>query len=288
MFFSALVILAYVLSACNGVSAGQSINNQQDQSGQAQDVVFTGTIESVNGNQWTVSGQTITVADGATTGAIAVGDNVKVEAHVAPDGSITAVHVEVSGADNANANSNSSNGNDSNANGNVNDNTSNSNDSQGDNSNSSNGNSNGNGNDNSNTAIQQEVSGVVAAITTNSITIDGVTYMITDSTEFKNIIAMGDQVKVHVIVNADGSLTIREIEKTTQTGIDNGNSNSNSNGLDDNSNLNGNSNSNSNGDDKGGNTNGGNNNDDHGNDNAGGGDSGGGGNDNGGGGNGGG
>ena len=266
MFFSALVILAYVLSACNGVSAGQSINNQQAQSGQAQDVVFTGTIESVNGNQWTVSGQTITVADGAAAGAIAVGDNVKVEAHVAPDGSITAVHVEVSGADNANANSNNT---------------------QGDNSNSSNGNSNGNGNDNSNAAIQQEVSGVVAAITANSITINGVTYMITDSTEFKNIIAMGDQVKLHVIVNADGSLSIREIEKTMQTGVDNSNSNSNSNGSDDNSNLNGNSNSN--GDDKGGNTNGGNNNDDHGNGNAGGGsDNGGGGNDNGGGGNGGG
>jgi len=277
MFFSILVVLAYVLSACSGAPAGQSTNDQLAQPGQAQDVVFTGTVESVNGNQWIVSGQTITVEDG-TAANIAVGDNVKVEAHVAEDGTVTAVHIEVSGADDANSNSsngNDSNSNDSNANGN--DNTSNSNDNQGDNSNVSNG--NGNGNDNSNPANDQEVSGIVEAITTDSITINGVVYMIADFTEFKDIIAMGNQVKIHVIVNADGTFTIREIEKSAQTGLDNGNSNSNSNGSDDNSNTN--SSSNSNGDDHGNDSGG------SGNDNSGGGnDNGGGGNDNGGGGNG--
>ena len=273
MFFSILVVLAYVLSACSGAPAGQSTNDQLAQPGQAQDVVFTGTVESVNGNQWIVSGQTITVEDG-TAANIAMGDNVKVEAHVREDGTVTAVHIEISGADDAN--SNSSNGNDGNSNdsnANVNDNTSNSNDNQGDNSNASNGNGNGNGNDNSNPANDQEVSGVVEAITTDSITINGVVYMIADFTEFKDIIAMGNQVKVYVVVNADGTLTIREIEKSTQTSLDNGNSNSNSNGSDDN--FNANSGSNSNGDDKGGSNDNGNG-DDHGNDSGGGNDDGGG------------
>jgi len=283
MFVSALMILAYVLSACSGVpaSTGQNANGQQVQTGQVQDVVFTGTVEGVNGNQLTISGQTITVEDGAMAGTVAVGDNIKVEAHVSPDGKVTAVHVEISGLDNANSNSN--NGNDNNSNANVNDNTANSNGNQNGNSNSTNGNNNSN--DNSNAANQQEVSGMVTAITTESVTINGVVYMIANTTQFKDIIALGDQVKLYVIVNSDGTLTIREIEKSAQTSVDNSNSNSNSNGLDDNSNLNGNS-TNNNGDDKGGNSNDSHSNDNGGssNDNSSGGGSGG--NDNGGGGNG--
>ena len=106
---------------------------------------------------------------------------------------------ENSGVDNINTNSNDSNVNDNNANdGNLNDNTSNSNDNQDDNSNSNNGNDNGNSNANADNA--QEVSGVVEAITADSITINGVTYTLADFTEFKSQIAVGDQVKVHVIV----------------------------------------------------------------------------------------
>jgi hypothetical protein len=286
MFFSALVVLAYVLSACSGVPAVQSGNgnDQSSQSGQAQEVVFTGTVDSMGGGQWTVSGQAITV-DGATSidANIVVGDNVKVEARVGQDGSVTAVSIEISGADNANANSNGDNQNASNAN----DNASNSNDNQSDNSNAGNSNgdnsnSNGNGNDNSSTGSEQEVSGVVEAITTDSITINGVVYKIADFTEFKGIVTLGDQVKVHVIVNEDGTFTIREIEKTAGTGI--GGDNSNGNGSNDNSNSNGND-SNSN-DDNSNSSNGNddNGNDDNGNDNSN--DNGGGGNDNGGNGNG--
>jgi hypothetical protein len=295
MFLSALVVLTYVLSACTGVPAAQSGNgnDQSSQSGQVQDVVFSGTVDSMGGGQWTVSGQAINV-DSTTSidASIVVGDNVKVEARVGQDGSVTAVSIEISGADDANANSNGDNQNDSNAN----DNASNSNDNQNDNSNSangnddnSNGNSNGNSNDNSSSGSDQEVSGVVEAMTTGSITINGVVYKLADFTEFKDLIALGDQVKVHVIVNADGTITIREIEKTAGTGI--GGDNSNGNGSNDNSNSNGNdSNSNddnsnsSNGNDDNGNDNNGN--DDNGNDNDNSNDNGGGGNDNGGNGNG--
>jgi len=251
-FLTTFLILAYLLSACSGVPAGvkvdNSSSNSQSQAGQVSEVVFTGTVEAINGNQVTVSGQVITVDSAVLAAAnVVVGDNIKVEAQVGQDGGVTAVSIELSGSDD-NANSNDNNQNDSNAN----DNASNSNDNQ-------NGNSNGNGNDNSNVDSQQEVTGTVDAITTDSITIDGVVYMIADFTEFKDLIAMGDQVKIHVIVNADGTLTIREIEKSAGTGLDNGNSNSN--GSDDNSNLN------SNGDDHGGNGNDDNSNDDHGNDN---------------------
>ena len=83
----------------------------------------------------------------------------------------------------------------------------------------------------------------------NSITIGGVTYSLATFTEFKNLIAVGDQVKIHVTVNADGTLTIREIEKSDGTTVgddddnsndDNSNYNSNDNGNDDNSNDNSN------------------------------------------------
>jgi len=245
-FLATFLVLAYLMSACSG--APVSDGNQQSQNAQGQEVVFTGTVEAVNGNQWTVNGQTITIDEAALVNAnIAVGDNVKVEARVGQDGSVTAVSIEITGAEAANANSNNDNQNDSNAN----DNTSNSNDNQDDNSNSD----NGNANDNSSDGEEQEVSGLVEAVTAESITINGVTYMFADFTEFKDLIVSGDQVKLHVIVNADGTFTIREIEKTVATGVDDGNSNNN--GSDDNSNSN-----DDNGNDDGGN-------DDNGNDSGG-------------------
>lgn len=260
MFFSILVVLAYVLSACSGAQAVPSSNSQSSQTGQVQEVVFTGTVDSMGGGEWTISGQAVSVdSTTAVDASIVVGSNVKVEARVDQAGKVAANRIELAGADdaNVNANANDANQNDSNAN----DNTSNSNDNQADNSNSANSNddnSNGNSNDNSSTGSEQEVSGLVEAITTDSITINGVVYMLADFTEFKDLIAMGDQVKIHVIVNADGTFTIREIERTSSAGI--GGDNSNSNGSDDNSNVS----SNSNGNDDNGNDD--NSNDDNGND----------------------
>jgi hypothetical protein len=159
---------------------------------------------------------------------VKVGDIVRVEARVGQDGAVVALKIESSGGDDAN--SNSSNSNDDNANSNANSN---------DNSNSNiNTNSNANSNDNGNGVggAEQEFVGTVQAITTQSITINGVAYSLANFTEFKGAIAVGDQVKIHVIVNPDGTLTIREIEKTTGTAIGNNNSNGNSNSNDDNSN----------------------------------------------------
>jgi len=181
------------------------------------------------------------------------------------DSSINSQSV-ISNGNGSNVNDNSNPGNENQNN--TSDNSVNANDNLNDNSNSGNDNSSVNNNANSN--IGTEVFGVAEAITADSITIDGVVYMLADLTEFKDLIALGDQVKIHLIVNADGTITIREIEKSESIGIDNNNSNSLDNVSD--------GNSNSNGDDHGGN-------DDHGNNNgndSGGGNSGGGDNENGG------
>lgn len=129
-------------------------------------------------------------------------------------------------------------------NGNVNDNSSetneNANDVQG-NENDDNGNDNGNdnGDDNSNSASDDDLEfhGIVEALTETSITIDGVVYNFADFTEFKDVVSVGDQIKIHFIVNEDGTFTIREIELSSNDDDDT-NDNSNSNDDDSNSNSN--------------------------------------------------
>lgn len=246
---SALLLGAFLLSACSGALPGQDDSPQGTAGTQATEVVFTGTVQSMGGGQWQISGQPVGV-DGFTSvdPKVKVGDIVRVEARVFQDGSVLALKVESSLPDDT-ANSNGSNSNDIAAN--SNDIAVNSNDASNANANTNdNANTNANTNDdNSNSApsgTEQEFSGVVEAITTNSITINGVTYQLANFTEFKDIIAVGDQVKIHVIVNADGTFTIREIERSLDDD-DNSNSNTNINSNSNtNSNVNSNSNSNSN------------------------------------------
>jgi hypothetical protein len=172
--------------------------------------------------------------------------------------SVTAVGSQFSGADDVNDNSVVDNANETNTNDdNVNDDAANSNDDQNENSNADDDNGNGNenvndnGDDNQGEDINddQEVTGTVEAITADSITINGVTYMIADFTEFNDVISAGDQVKIHVIVNADGTFTISEIEITDETSMDDGNANANDNGNDDDQGVS--SNDNGNNDDQG-------------------------------------
>jgi hypothetical protein len=212
-FVSFALIGAYLLSACGG-TLPQSAPSDVAQKVQASEIVFTGIVEQISGDQWVVSGQAFTVDKAAVMDSgIAVGDIVKVEGTVSADGSVLALTIESSTVSDDNANDGNSNDGNSNVNANSND----------DNSNT--GNTNGT-DDNSNAAggTDDEIFGLVEAITTDSITIGGVTYQLAGITEFKDVIALGDQVKIHVIVNADGTFTIREIEKSADlTGDDNGN-----------------------------------------------------------------
>ena len=244
---SILFLGAYLLSACSGAALPQQDDSAGSPGSSQTQAVFTGTVESMGGTQWLISGQQVGVDDSTSVDPnVKVGDIVKVEANVSQDGIVLALKIESSKPDDVGANDNVANANDSNSNddnANVNDNTNTGDD-------NSNGNVNGNANDNTAPAgPEQEMFGVVEAITTDSITIGGVAYSLASFTEFKNLIAVGDQVKIHVIVNADGTLTIREIEKSGGAGIGDDNSNSN----DDNSNFNDNGNGND--DDKSGNSN---------------------------------
>lgn len=259
-FLSIILVLAYVLSACAGAPAG--VPQQGDD--QPQQVVFTGTVDSMGSGQWTISGQAVSVTGTTRVDAtVTVGANVKVEAVVDQNGVVTAISIETAGADDANGNddnSNDTNGNDDNSNddnsnGNAND------------DNSNDDNSNGNGDDSA-SGTESEITGVVQAIAAGTITVNGTEYQIAKFTEFKSIIAVGDQVKAHVLTSADGKQTIREIEKIGGPALG-GNDNSNSNSNDDNSNGNSNddnSNGNGNDDNSNGNDDDSNGNDDNGND----------------------
>lgn len=256
---SIVLVFAYLLSACSGAPGAPTGGGRAE----PKEVAFTGTVESVGSGQITVSGQVVTLdAKSMVDPNIQVGDIVKVEAQVSADGAVIAIKIESSGADDSNTNS--GNANDANTNGdnsNANTNDDNSNTGTDDNSNS-----NSNANDNGTGGTEQEITGVVSAITATSVTVDGVEYVFDASTEFKDPIFAGDTVKLHVLVGSDGSLTVREIEKISGTTI--GDDNSNGNGNDDNSNGNSNDdNSNSNSNDDNSNSN---SNDDHGNDNGGG------------------
>jgi len=254
---SLVLVGAYLLSACGG-ALPQSGLPQAGIKVQAKEIVFTGVVEAINGNEWTVSGQVITVEPSAAVDPnIQVGMIVKVEGQVSSTGEVTALKVETSAVLDDNASG--ANANDDNLNANSNANTND------DNSNSANDNSN------ETAGAGTEIFGVVESLTTDAITVNGIEYQLAQFTEFKDAVAVGDQVKLHVIVNADGTFTIREIEKSTGNGVDDNSNNSN----DDNGNESNSKDSNSN-DDHGNDDS---SNDDHDDDNGGGSGQGGGGDD---------
>jgi len=155
-----IMLVAYLLSACGGLpqQADQSSGEQAAIKVRAVEVAYTGVIDAINGSEWTVNGQLLTVDPAVVQdGPFQVGDTVKIEGEVNLDGSIIVLGVELPSAsdltdlpqlgnDNANdnVNSNDDNSNDDNANDNANSND--------DNSNDDNANDNGNDNDDDNNA----------------------------------------------------------------------------------------------------------------------------------------
>jgi len=242
---SFFLIAAYLLAACGGTlpsSAAPAKGPKVD----ASIVAFTGIVEAINGAQWTVSGQTLTLDPQVSLDPnIKVGDRVKVEANVSADGSVVALKVESPASDDAvstpSADANSTPDPVGTPSVDV----------------SSTPDVSSTSDPSSPQAAgnaQNEIFGTVEAMTTDTITINGVAYNLTQGfTEIKDILAVGDQVKLHVIPNADGTFTVREIEKSAATTVDDNSSNSN--GSDDGPNHDVNddnsSNSNSNGSDDG-------------------------------------
>jgi hypothetical protein len=117
---------AVFLGACSGIPAASSPGSSKVL---AIPVQYTGVVESVNGTQWVVSGQTLTVDPSVVhDGPFLPGDTIKLEVVVGSDGSVQVSRVESPsttdlsalpqfGDDNSNnANDNSSNINDDNIN----------------------------------------------------------------------------------------------------------------------------------------------------------------------------
>jgi hypothetical protein len=267
---SILLLSAYLLSACSGAAPALAPRQESNSSAsQSTEVVFTGNVEAIDASQWTISGQVVNVDSASIDPAIKVGDIVKVEASVSADGRILALRIEAArpvangnANDNMNGNANANdnmngNANDNmngnandNMNGNANDNMNgNANDNMNGNANANdnmngNANANMNGNANASPDDEQEIYGVVEALSSDSITVSGITYTIDVFTEFKTIVSVGDQVKLHVMAALDGSLVVREIERTFSGSNSGSNSNSNKNSNDNHDNKNSNKNSN--------------------------------------------
>lgn len=150
-------LVAIFVNACGGVpTSNTSVGSDKPL---ASLVEFTGVIEAIDGNQWTVNGQVITVDPSVLRdGPFEIGDTVKVEAEVQADGSFVVTRVEpsVAGLDdnnnssldnsNVNSNDNTNSSMDINSNDNSNDDNSNDDDSI-DNSNDDNSNEDDNLND---------------------------------------------------------------------------------------------------------------------------------------------
>ena len=242
-FLRAVIILVGILlSACAAAPSSPSApSNVGGDKPLASDVVFTGVIESIDGNQWVINGQVIKVDSSVIRdGSFLVGDTVKVEAVVAADGSITAQRVKTPSAADLVEMTTSTPEASSTPQPLV--------------------------FDDSGT----EAFGTVESITDTSITIGGQTFTFAAGVEIKGEIVAGALVKLHFTVNPDGTLSVTEIEFADPSQIDNDNGNddnsNDSNANDDNSNDDNGNDDNSN-DDGNDNTNDDNSNDDSNDDN---------------------
>ena len=155
VFVLVLAVFAMLLSACGApVAASAPVSSGGGSKPMASPVEFTGVIEAMNGNEWTIGGQTLMVDPAVVRdGPFVVGDTVKVEVQVQGDGSTVVSRIEspVAAADSGSDNSNAINSNDDNTNAaNSNDDNTNAYNSNDDNSNASNSNDDSSNDSNSN------------------------------------------------------------------------------------------------------------------------------------------
>jgi hypothetical protein len=216
-----MVLASVLISACGAAAPSQRTVAQKVQ---AVEVAFTGVVQTMDGNQWTIDGKIVTVDPSIVRDSpFKVGDTVKVEAVVAQDGSATATRVETptaldlvpptqdaatQPADSPEATSETP--------------------------------SPEPGFVASGTAPPiifdnqgNEAFGTIDSIADSTVVIGGQSFTFKNGAEFKDQILAGDFVKVHFVVNVDGSLSITEIEKSDPAQVIEDNSNSNGSASDD-------------------------------------------------------
>jgi hypothetical protein len=140
---------------------------------------FTGIVSSMLADSWTIDGKLILInGDTEIQGGIALGDTVKVEAKVAPDGSLTATEIKLAT------------------------------DSSGFSSDGGSGDMNGS---------ESKITGVVEAYSSSSLTVNGQIINLTSDTEIEGTITVGVTVEVEAIQEADGSLIATQVEVKSET-----------------------------------------------------------------------
>jgi hypothetical protein len=180
--FLLLALAALLLGACGGgLPADMSLDLPDDgdirveADHNAQEVEFSGVVESLSDDSWTVSGVSFAVTTATEIkGAFTVGDPVKVHALLDPTDQLTASEIEAAVPETEDLDSD-------------------------------------NGFDDDEHDDEMEFTGAVDSMGGGSWVIGGKTVAILPSTEIKRSINLGDLVKVHAF-DADGVLTAREIE----------------------------------------------------------------------------
>jgi hypothetical protein len=146
-------------------------------------------VESIQPTSWKVAGVEVVVQPTTEIkDVIQVGDLAKVHARNLDDGSIAAREIELAAGDRQAGFEVSSI------------------------TNSNNSFATGGGDTLTMNGLEIEFYGIVEAMDDNVYTITGRQVVITPGTEIKDVIQIGDEVKVHAYVTSDGSLAAREIE----------------------------------------------------------------------------
>ena len=67
-------------------------------------------------------------------------------------------------------------------------------------------------------SLKQEVIGTVTAINATSITLNGTVYSLSATTQIQGAVKAGDTVKLEIVTNPDGSVTVYEVAKPNSSG----------------------------------------------------------------------
>ncbi len=210
------------------------VPSQQSPPAMSSQMAFSGVVQAIHGDQWTINGQVFAVDPAAIHyGAVTVGSPVEVRANVAQDGSVTVtslgppdgVMTDVHG------------------------------------SNSPAGWANGiiyfaqnsglmttSKSADQNEQYEVKITGTLTAMDATSITVDGIVYMLAPGSEVRDGLKIGDTVRLEYYAMPDGTVTVEELRPAKRSSSDdNENTNMNSNdndNEDDNYNMNSNGNTN--------------------------------------------
>jgi hypothetical protein len=178
---------------------------------------FNGTIQSITGNTWVISGQTFTVtADTRLRDQMAVGDRAKVRFFTDQAGANIATRIDEDRS--GPSGDRNDDDNDNRGPGNNDDDRNDDNDNRGpsgnitDDPNDNRGRNEGNDDNNNEIGEDAEFSGIIESISANAFVIGGRTFKVDAATVLDNGLAVGVLARVQFVNQPDGTMLAREIE----------------------------------------------------------------------------